>query len=130
MVERKAFLANPKHECHVSQSREHDCSAHNKKNGEHNELSNFVISHGWTLFIRKMVGKKAFLANWKDQYCVSQYREHDCSAHNERNGDYNNIQVCLISRVNINYEENGGKKSFCCKPKGSISCIPMQRKGL
>ena len=27
------------------------------------------------------------------------------------------IQVCLISRMNTNYKENGGKKSFSCKPK-------------
>ena len=31
MVERKAFLANPKHQHRVSQCREHDCSAHNRK---------------------------------------------------------------------------------------------------
>ena len=27
------------------------------------------------------------------------------------------IEVCLISRVNINYMENNGKKSFSCKSK-------------
>ena len=27
------------------------------------------------------------------------------------------IKVCPISRMNINYKENGGKKSFFCKPK-------------
>ena len=26
------------------------------------------------------------------------------------------IQVCLISRININYEENGGKKAFLANP--------------
>ena len=33
MVERKAFLTNPKHQYRVSQCGEHDYSAHNKKNG-------------------------------------------------------------------------------------------------
>ena len=33
--------------------------------------------------------RKAFLANRKCQYHVSQWGEHDCSAHNEKNGDYN-----------------------------------------
>ena len=33
MVERKAFLANPKYQYHVSQNGEHDCSANNKNNG-------------------------------------------------------------------------------------------------
>ena len=37
MVERKAFLANPKHQYRVSQCGEHDCSAPNKKNGDYYE---------------------------------------------------------------------------------------------
>ena len=35
-----------------------------------------------------MVERKAFLANRKDQYHVSQRGEHDCSDHNKKNGDY------------------------------------------
>ena len=31
MVERKAFLVNPKHQHYVFQCGEHDCSGHNKK---------------------------------------------------------------------------------------------------
>ena len=48
MVESKAFLGNPKHECHVPQSGGHDCSAYNKKNRECNEyliLSHFMDEH-------------------------------------------------------------------------------------
>ena len=37
------------------------------------------------------------------------------------------IKVCLISRMNINYEGNGGKKSFSCKSKASMPCILMWR---
>ena len=37
MVERKAFLANPKHQYRVSQYGGHDCSAHTEKNGDYNE---------------------------------------------------------------------------------------------
>ena len=37
MVERKAFIANPKHQYYVSQCLEHDYSAHKKKNGDYNE---------------------------------------------------------------------------------------------
>ena len=36
-----------------------------------------------------MVERKAFLANPKHQYRVSQYGEHDCSTYNEKNEDYN-----------------------------------------
>ena len=48
MVERKAFLVNPKHQCLVSQSKKHDCSAHNKRNGDydkHPSLPYFMGEH-------------------------------------------------------------------------------------
>ena len=35
MMDRKAFLAKPKHQHRVSQCGEHDCSAINKKNGDY-----------------------------------------------------------------------------------------------
>ena len=35
MVERKASLENPKHQYHVCEWGEHDCSAHNKKGGDY-----------------------------------------------------------------------------------------------
>ena len=89
MVEGKAFLANPKHQYHVSQFGEHDCSAHNKKQLGLSQVSKFVSFHGWTLIIGKIMERKASLANPKHQYCVSQYGEYDCSANNNKNGDYN-----------------------------------------
>ena len=45
MVERNVFPTNPKHQDRVSQYREHDCSANNKKNGDYYEypsLSHFT----------------------------------------------------------------------------------------
>ena len=36
-----------------------------------------------------MVERKVFLANPKRQYGLSQCGEHSCSAHNEKNEDYN-----------------------------------------
>ena len=35
-----------------------------------------------------MTERKAFLANPKRQYCVSQHGEHDCNASNKKNRDY------------------------------------------
>ena len=35
----------------------------------------------------------------------------------KRMGVITSIQVCLISQMNINYKENGGKKSFFANPK-------------
>ena len=48
MVERKAFIANPKHQYRVSQCGEHDSGAHNKNNEDHYEypsLSHFTDEH-------------------------------------------------------------------------------------
>ena len=39
----KAFLAKAKHQYHVSQCGEHDCSVHNEKKGDYNEYSS--LSH-------------------------------------------------------------------------------------
>ena len=44
-MERQAFLPNPKHQYRLSQHGEHDCRAHNKKNGDYNKylgLSHFT----------------------------------------------------------------------------------------
>ena len=64
-----------------------------------------------------MMKGKAFLANPKHQYRVSQRGEHDCSAHKKRMENIMSIQDCLILRINFGYMENGGKKSFSCKSK-------------
>ena len=37
MVKRKAYATNPKLQYHVSQCREHDCSAYNRKNVDYYE---------------------------------------------------------------------------------------------
>ena len=42
----------------------------------------------WTLIIRKMAERKAFLAKSKPQCRVSQWDEHDWGANNKKNGDY------------------------------------------
>ena len=41
-------------------------------------------------------GKKTFIANPKHQYRVSKNGEHDFSAHNKNNGDYNECPSFLI----------------------------------
>ena len=50
--------------------------------------SKFNLFDEQTLIIRKMVERKPFLAKPKNQYHVSQRREHDFSANNKKNGDY------------------------------------------
>ena len=62
-------------------------------------------------------GKKASFANPKHQYCVSQYKEHDCPTDEKRMEIIMGIQVSLISRMNFDYKENDGKKAFPTNPK-------------
>ena len=88
MVERKAFLANPKHQYRVSQRGEHDCSAITKRMEIIMGIQVCLISQ-MNVNFGKMVERNAFLANPKRQYRVFKCREQDCSAHNEENEDYN-----------------------------------------
>ena len=88
MVERKAFLPNPKHQYRVSQKGEHDGSADNKKVEIIMGIQVCLISH-MNFNYNKNGGRKSFcFANLKHQYCVSQCGEHGCSANNKKNGDY------------------------------------------
>ena len=76
-----------------------------------------------------MVERKAFLANLKHQYYVSQCGEHDCSAHNKKIETITSIQACLISWMNYDYKENGGKKGFLRNPKHEyhVSTLIMRK---
>ena len=60
---------------------------------------------------------KAFLANPKHQNRVSQNGEHDLVPITKRMEIIMSIQVCLISRMNFHYKENGGKKAFLANAK-------------
>ena len=103
MVERKAFLAIPKHQDRISQWEEHDCSANNER-WSLLQVSEFVLFHGWSLIIKKIVERKGFLANPKHQYNLSQWGEHDCRAQNKKNGGYYGYPSFLIPQMNINYK--------------------------
>ena len=70
-----------------------------------------------------MVERQAFLAKPKHQYRVSQRGEHDWSAKNKENVDYQEYLSLPHFMLNFNYKENGKKKSFSCQTKTLISCI-------
>ena len=57
---RKAFLANPKHQCFASQWEDHDCSEHNKKNVD-DCSENPYLSNSWmNISYKENGGKKSF----------------------------------------------------------------------
>ena len=66
-----------------------------------------------------MVERNAFFKNSKHQYLLSQCGEYDRSAHNKKNGDYNEDQSLSHVMDEFNYTKNGGKKSFSCQTKAS-----------
>ena len=87
MVERKAFLVNPKHQCHVSQCGEHDLVPIIKILEITMSIQVCLIS--WmNINCNENSGKKGFSCKPKHQYRVSQCTKHDCTAHNKKNGDY------------------------------------------
>ena len=46
------------------------------------------LIHEWTLILRRTMERKAFLVNPENQYCVSQWGEHNCNANGWKNGGY------------------------------------------
>ena len=56
--------------------------------------------------------RKAFLVNPKHQYRVTQYGEHDSSAHNEKNEGYNEYPSSSHFTNELNYMKNCGNKAF------------------
>ena len=64
-----------------------------------------------------MVERKAFLANQKHQYRVSQKDENNCRPHYKRNGDYFEIHYLSKLMTNIDSEKNGRKESSYAKSK-------------
>ena len=68
---KKAFPANSKHQYRVSQCGERVCHANNKNNADYYEYPSLSHFTDELLIIRKMVKRKAFLANQKHQYHVS-----------------------------------------------------------
>ena len=71
--------------------------------------------------------REAFLANPMHQYHGLNEEKMIVVPLTKRVEIIMSIQVCLISRLNINYEENGGKKTFSCESKASISYILMRK---
>ena len=69
-----------------------------------------------------MVERKAFFANPKHQY-----RNIVVVPITKKMENIISVQVCLISRMNINCKENGGRKNFSCKSNTSITCILMRK---
>ena len=69
-----------------------------------------------------MVQIKAFLANPKHQYYVSERGELDCSAHNEKNVDFYEYRSQPISHMNINYKRKWWKKKLFF-PNQSINIL-------
>ena len=114
---KKVFIANWKHQCHLSQCREHDSSAQSLNNWRLLWESKFDLFHGYTLIIWNMVERKAFLPNLKHQYHVSQWYENVGVPITEKNGIIKSIQVCPISLWTLTISKMAEREAFLPKPK-------------
>ena len=74
-----------------------------------------------------MVERKAFLANPKHHIVYPNDKNMIVVPITKRMAIITSIQVCLISRMSVNYKDNDRKKSFSSKSKAPISCILMWR---
>ena len=68
---KKIFLTNLKHQYHVSQIWEHDCSAHNKKNGNYYEYQNLSHFPDKLLMYRKWWKEKLLLQIESINVCIA-----------------------------------------------------------
>ena len=108
MVERNVFPADQTHQYRISQWGENDCIADNKKNGDYYEYRSLTHFTDKFWFYRKWWKENLFLqirsinitypivenkivsfsCKFEASIHVSDYGEQDCSADNERKGDY------------------------------------------
>ena len=122
---KKAFLANPKHQYHLSQCGEQDCHAKNKKNGVYYgypSLSPF-LNKLWLK--RKWWKEKLF---WQIQSIKIMYpimEKYDCNANNKKNGDCYEYPILSHFTDELWLYGKWWRESFSCKSKASISCIPI-----
>ena len=65
----------------------------------------------------KKGGQKVFLANPKINIVYPNVENMIVMPITKRMEIVMSVQVCLISRINIDYKENGGKKAFLANPK-------------
>ena len=98
---KKAFPANPKHQCCVPQRGEHGCHANNKKNGDYYEYPSLSHFTGKLLIIRKMVEIKLFLQTQSINIMYPNVENLFAMPITKIIVIVMSIQVCLISRMNF-----------------------------
>ena len=113
---KKAFLANPKQQYRVSNVENIIVMPITKRMKIVMRTQVYLISK-MNFDYEKNGGKKAFLANPKHQIKYPNGENMFVMLITKRTEIVMSIQVCLISWMNFNYEENGGKKAFLANPK-------------
>ena len=87
----------------------------------------FVPFHEWTIVIKRVEEKKIFLLIQSINIVFSNMEILIVVPITKRMEIIMSIQVCPISWININYKENGGRKSIPYQTKVSILYILMWR---
>ena len=80
-------------------------------------MSKFVSFHGRTLIARKMVEIKLFLQIQSINVVYPNVDNMIAKPTTKRKETIMSIQVCLLSLMNFDNMENGGKKAFLTNPK-------------
>ena len=122
---KKAFLANPKHQYHVSYYGEQDCSSNNQKNGDYYvylSSSYFTMNFDY----KENEERKLFLQIQSNNIVYPNKENGVAMPITKRMKIVMSIQVCPISHINFDYNKNGEEKCFSWQTNASISCIPTR----
>ena len=99
----------------------------NKKNGDHYENPSLTHLMDNLWFKGKWWKKKLFLPKQHVNIMYPNKENLIMCLITKRMKIISKIKVCLIWWMNNDSKENGGKKSFSCQIKASISCILIRR---
>ena len=126
MMEREPFLMKPKNQYHLSQREAWVYSAKLWKKSVLLRESVFIQIDKWTLIV-KNDGNRSFSYETKASMSFIPMRRMSlwCSIM-KRKEIAMWIHAYLTLRMNINYKESCGRKSFSYQTKALISCIPMK----
>ena len=123
IVERKAFLASPKHQYHASQWGEHDCNATKKRMDAITSIQVCFIS--WVnINYKENEGKKSFSCKTKASISFIPIRRMCLQGKIMKILEImTRIHVCLFWQTNSISKESSGKEGFSCKTKALILFI-------
>ena len=126
-VDKKLFLTNQSINIMYPNKENMIVIPNNKRNKDYYENPSLsdLMDEFW---LRKMLERELFLPN-QSTNIIYPNKENMIVVpnHKKKMKIITTIQVCLIWGISTSSKQNGGKKSFSCQTKTSLSCILIRR---